>query len=247
PRSGQSAVTLSGDKKILIAGGVDNNHQFMGMALFDPAKIWTDKDDYQPDEPVILSGSGWKSSEGIYLYAVDNETEQWTYEMTVNADANGEFIISPYFIVELRHQGVQFHVTALGAQSTMQAEVYFTDANPQSVSLTPTSVTVNAGSPATYTATVVQSGNTNACTITMSLTYTGTPPVGTTPSFAPNPLTMTGSNVSSTLTITTTNTGPPGGRTQPGTYNFTVTAARGANCQSNGDLTTTGTLIVAGP
>ena len=34
----------------------------------------------------------------------------------------------PYFIVELRHLGVQFHVTALGAQSTMQADVKFTDA-----------------------------------------------------------------------------------------------------------------------
>ena len=42
--------------------------------------------------------------------------------MTVNADANGEFILSPYFIVELRHLGVQFHVTAVG-QSTMQADV----------------------------------------------------------------------------------------------------------------------------
>src|SRR5882762_9795141 len=42
PRSGQSVVTLPGDKQILISGGVDNNNQFMGMALFDPARIWTD-------------------------------------------------------------------------------------------------------------------------------------------------------------------------------------------------------------
>src|SRR5439155_9476646 len=91
PRSVQSAVTLPGDKKILIAGGVDGNNLFLGQALFNPAKIWTDKDDYQPDEPVILSGSGWKSSENIYLYAVDNETEQLTYEMTVLADENRGF------------------------------------------------------------------------------------------------------------------------------------------------------------
>ena len=92
PRSGQSAVKLPGDKKIFIAGGVDGNNQLLGQALFNPAKIWTDKDDYQPDEPVILSGSGWKASENIYLYAVDNETEQWTYEMTTPANANGEFV-----------------------------------------------------------------------------------------------------------------------------------------------------------
>src|SRR5439155_22868126 len=90
-------------------------------------RIWTDKDDYHPDEPVILSGSGWKTNEAIYLYAVDDETQQWTYEMTVNADANGEFVISPYFIVELRHLGVTFTVTALAAQSTMQADVHVTD------------------------------------------------------------------------------------------------------------------------
>ena len=88
---------LPGDKKILITGGVDGNNQFLGQALFNPARIWTDKDDYQPDEPVILSGSGWKANENIYLYAVDNETEQWTYEMTIPADANGEFVLSPIF------------------------------------------------------------------------------------------------------------------------------------------------------
>ena len=128
PRNGQTATELSGDKKILVAGGVSVDNQFVNTALFNPARIWTDRDDYYPDEPVILSGSGWKSSEDIYLYAVDNETQQWTYESTVTADANGEFVVDPYFIVELRHLGVQFHVTALGAQSAMQADVYFTDA-----------------------------------------------------------------------------------------------------------------------
>ena len=82
-RGGQSATELSGDKKILVAGGVDAANLLAGIALFNPAKISTDKDDYYPDEPVILSGSGWKANENIYLYAVDNETEQWTYEMTV--------------------------------------------------------------------------------------------------------------------------------------------------------------------
>src|SRR5438093_12563712 len=141
--------------------------------------------------------------------------------MTINADSNGEFVISPYFIVELRHLGVQFHVTALGAQSTMQADVYFTDSQPGAVTLSPSSVSVSPGSTATYTATLTQSGNTNACTLTLSLTYTGTPPAGTTPTFVPNPVIMTNANVNSTLNITTTNTGPIGGRTQPGTYNFT--------------------------
>src|SRR5262249_5555784 len=110
PRTGQSAATLPGDKKILITGGVDRSQQLLGQALFNPAKIWSDRDDYQPDDPVILSGSGWKANEAIYLYAVDNETEAWTYETTINAAANGGFSVSPLFIVQLRHLGVQFHV-----------------------------------------------------------------------------------------------------------------------------------------
>jgi hypothetical protein len=134
--NGQSTTQLSGDKKILVVGGVlDANNLFMPPALFNPARIWTDKDDYQPDEPVILSGSGWKANEAIYLYAVDDETQQWTYEMTVNADSNGGFVISPYFIVELRHLGATFTVTAVASQSTMQADVHFIDSisAPQSI------------------------------------------------------------------------------------------------------------------
>src|SRR5213082_906969 len=121
------APELPGDKKILISGGADTNNLFMGMALFNPARIWTDRDDYYPDEPVILSGSGWIANEAIYLYAVDNETQRWEYGTTITADASGAFAVDPYFIVELRHLGVQFHVTAVGAQSAMQADVYFTD------------------------------------------------------------------------------------------------------------------------
>src|SRR5947207_2018845 len=108
-RSGQTATELSGDKKILVAGGENAQHQpSLQIAIFNPAKIWTDKDDYMPDEPVLLFGSGWKPNEDVYLYAVDSETEQWTYESTVNVDASGDFAIQPFFIVQLRHLGTQF-------------------------------------------------------------------------------------------------------------------------------------------
>src|SRR5438552_5860684 len=131
-RSGQTATELSGDKKILVAGGENAQHQpVLHIAAFNPARIWTDKDDYQPTDPVILSGSGWKANENIYLFAVDSETDQWTYESTIAADANGQFTVSPYFIVQLRHLGVTFDATAMGAVSTMVAKVTFTDANRQ--------------------------------------------------------------------------------------------------------------------
>ena len=55
-RSGQTATELSGDKKILVAGGENAQHQpILQIATFNPARIWTDKDDYQPDDPVFLS------------------------------------------------------------------------------------------------------------------------------------------------------------------------------------------------
>src|SRR5207237_10375397 len=84
-RSGQTATELSGDKKILVAGGENAQHQPVPeIAAFNPARIWTDKDDYQPDENVVLTGSGWKPNENVYLFAVDSQTDQWTYGSTVN-------------------------------------------------------------------------------------------------------------------------------------------------------------------
>src|SRR5437764_10009520 len=128
-RSGQTATELSGDKKILVAGGEDAQHQpTLQIATFNPARIWTDKDDYLPDDPVFLFGSGWKASEDVYLYAVDSETEQWTYGSTATANAQGSFAVEPLFIVQMRHLGTLFNVSAVGAQSNLQAEVEFTDA-----------------------------------------------------------------------------------------------------------------------
>src|SRR5881394_1154624 len=136
-RSGQTATELSGDKKILVAGGVNAQHLSVNPALFNAARIWTDKDDYLPGDNVILSGSGWKPNENVYLYAVDDTTDAWTYGSTVTADANGGFVVDPYFVVQLVQQGAHFSVSAVGAQSAMQADVKFTDANLGTVTVTP--------------------------------------------------------------------------------------------------------------
>jgi hypothetical protein len=246
-RSGQSATQLSGDKKIYVAGGVGAQNLFQGAALFNPARIWTDKDDYFPDDPVILSGSGWKANEAIYLYAVDNETEAWTYESTVAADANGGFVVSPYFIVELRHLGVQFHVTALGAQSTMQADVKFTDANIGTVTVTPspapTSGHVSPGGTASYLVTVNFGGNTTTCNTTLSVTglpagaaanWNGTGLATVTLQGASNNTPKTAN-----LQITTT------GATPLGTHTITVNASTGTGCTGSPG-SGTGTLVVFG-
>src|SRR5262249_4845237 len=46
-RSGQSATELFGDKKILVAGGQNAQHQpTLQIVTYNPVRIWTDKDDY---------------------------------------------------------------------------------------------------------------------------------------------------------------------------------------------------------
>ena len=107
------------------------------IAAFNPARIWTDKDDYLPGDNVVLSGSGWKPNENIYLYAVDDTTEAWTYGSTVAADSSGGFVVNPYFVVQLVQIGANFSVSAVGAQSAMQAEVKFTDANLGTITVAP--------------------------------------------------------------------------------------------------------------
>src|SRR5262249_3809833 len=110
----------------------------------------------------------------IYLFAVDNETQQWTYETTINADGNGEFVVDPYFIVELRHLGVQFHVTAVG-QSTMQADVYFTDAGSLGYSPSTQSLSAIAGGPTvSFTQTITSPNQSNIpFTVTVQLNTQG--------------------------------------------------------------------------
>src|SRR6266446_1832001 len=244
-RSGQTATELSGDKKILVAGGENAQHQpTLQIAAFNPARIWTDKDDYMPDEPVFLFGSGWKPTENVYLYAVDSETEQWTYESTVAADSNGSFALQPYFIVQLRQLGTMFTVDAVGAQSNMQAEVAFTDAiNFQQVSVGSQNGTAVAGvaGSVTYPITGSYSGSGTNNDDPVSLTFVGwnagTPAAVTgsvTSSFSPTSMTV--GSPTSTLTLQTS-----ASTTVAGTFTFTVRATTAGGQQKTG----TGNLTIA--
>src|SRR5438067_3019687 len=240
-RSGQTATELSGDKKILVAGGEDAQHQpTLQIATFNPARIWTDKDDYQPTDPVILSGSGWKANENIYLFAVDSETDQWTYESTISADGNGEFSVDPYFIVQLRQLGTLFHVTAMGAQSNMQAEVEFTDAvnlNSITVGAQTGAAVAAVASSVTYQVTASYSGQgqNNDDPVTLSfLGWTGATPAGVTASFSPT--TVAQGSPNSTLTLQTSSS-----TIVAGTYTFTVRGTTAGGQRKDG----TGTLTIA--
>jgi hypothetical protein len=127
-RSGQTLTELPSDKEILVVGGVDSNTALVGSAaLYNPARIETDKADYHPDEPVIVYGYGWRPGEDVDLYVIDDLG--WMYDSTATADDKGEFVADPYFVVLLQHLDVTFDLTAIGAQSGLRASHTFTDAS----------------------------------------------------------------------------------------------------------------------
>jgi Bacterial Ig-like domain (group 3)/YDG domain/Galactose oxidase, central domain/Kelch motif len=239
-RTGQTATELSADKKILVAGGVNAQSQAVApVAVFNPARIWTDKDDYQPGDVVVLSGSGWKANENIYLFAVDSQTQAWTYGSTIQSDADGAFVVNPYFIVQLVQDGANFSVTAMGAQSAMQAEVKFTDSTFVSLSLSPTTQTTTAGTAATRTYTISAAffNSPGSNTVNFAITWAaGSPPAGVTASPTPAPVTQPGGSGTQTSSLTLNTSA----NTPAGSYGFTVTGTPTSG-QTRSD---NGTLIV---
>src|SRR5439155_18054414 len=127
-------------------------------ALFNPARLDTDKDDYAPDEDVVVNGRGWKPGEEVDLYVVDDLG--WIYDSTVTADEDGKFSANPYFVVQMRHLGVTFDLVATGADSGLEATVKFTDTISVTIGATDASAAESGPTPTdTGTFTVSRSGN----------------------------------------------------------------------------------------
>jgi hypothetical protein len=246
-RGNTTASPMRQDGIFLAAGGSDaSGNPLASTELYGFSTVKTDQSDYAPGSIVTITGSGWQPGETVTLTLVESPLIDTHPPMTTVADANGN-IFNNQFSPDVHDLNIRFSLTAVGSQSGLQAQNMFSDSQPGSVTLNPASATVVAGSSAVYSTSVVMGGNGTNCTVTLSVSPS---PVttGASPSFSggANPFT-TNADFSRSLTITTTNTGTPGGRTQPGTYPFTVSASKGANCQGNGSVTTSGTLIVAGP
>jgi hypothetical protein len=238
PRPGFVGSATSQDGVFLAAGGTGLSN----TELYGSATVKTDAADYPPGSTVTITGSGWQPGETVTLTLVESPLIDTHGPYTTVADAFGN-ISDSSFVTDAYDENIRFYLTASGSQS--QAQNTFTDSKPNTASLSPSSFTVLPGNTATYTVTVNFNGNNDSCTSPLSLAFTSPAPVGTTNGFSPNPLISTGGDASSTLTITTRNTGPASGRTQPGTYPFTVTAGNGAGCQA-GTASANGTLAVAG-
>jgi hypothetical protein len=229
---------LSQDGLLVMAGGSSAGAAVSSAELYGFATVKTDKDDYTPGSAVAITGSGWQPGETVTLTLVESPLVDTHPVMTAVADGQGR-ITNSDFIPDEHDLDIRFYLTAVGNQSGYQAQNTFTDANPMSLSVTPSPVTVTPGGTANYTVSVIFGGNNNACTVTFSTTGL---PVGAVAT--PNPGSVTNTTTSSPLQITTTASG--GSATPPGTYAITVTGIRGGTCQGNGNVVGNATLIVAG-
>ncbi len=234
--AGLTIRTGPNDGLMLLTGGsaaASGSAPFTSSELFGFATVTTDRADYAPGTTVTISGAGWVPGETVTLTMVESPLLDSHPLQPVVADGSGH-IVSTEFVPDANDVGVRFFLTATGTQS--QAQTSFTDAKPNTVLLTPGSITVAPGGGAAYVVTVGFNGNGVSCTADLSVTTAL--PTGATASFSPSSVTSTGPNQTSTLTITTT------GATPVGSTNFTVQAAGRPGCQSPGTATGTGTLVV---
>lgn len=124
-QSGQA--DLYSYNRVLVVGGINNAGEVQDSAVFNPARLATDKDDYVPGEVVWLVGAGWKTNELVDVWVVDDRG--WEYKTTVTADDTGKFpTAEPLFNVIDEHLGVAFDLTAIGRDSGFVSTVRFTDA-----------------------------------------------------------------------------------------------------------------------
>src|SRR6266498_3228580 len=248
-RTAGSGSALQQDGLLLVAGGNDTSGNALATAeLYAFPVVKTDASDYAPGTTVTVTGSGFKPGETVNITLVESPLIDAPPAMSAVADGNGNFV-NTQFSPDVYDLNVRFYLTAVGSQSGLVAENTFTDSQPTLVTLNPMTVTVLAGGSAVYTTDVSMGGNSSTCTVTLGVSPNPVTP-GAAPAFSggPNPFNATSVNFSRAMTITTTSTGPVGGRTQPGTYQFTVTANEAGNCQGNttNPPTAVGTLVVAG-
>ena len=133
-RTGQSITELAGSNRALVTGGVDSSGAFLNSAATlntSAATITSDKLDYAPGTPVLVSGTGWQPNEAVTIMFHEDPhvaTEN-PHAFTVQADANGDFVCQEYAPEELDN-GITFILAAKGGSSGWTAQTAFTDSDP---------------------------------------------------------------------------------------------------------------------
>ena len=135
------------------------------------AKISTDKLDYSPGTPVVITGSGWTPGEAVTITLHEDPLLEQDSSWVAVADGFGNFSNS-VFAPDVNDVGTRFVLTADGGTSGMRAQATFTD-GAQTMKFQ-TSVGFPSGQSVTVTA---MSSGPGACTSGCSTTFTsgGTP------------------------------------------------------------------------
>ncbi|HAF25255.1 MAG TPA: hypothetical protein DCK93_20505, partial [Blastocatellia bacterium] len=131
-RTGQTITELAGSNQALVTGGVDNTGAFLSSAsvlISSAATVTSDKLDYAPGTPVLVSGTGWQPNESVTvtLHEDPHITTENPHTFTVQADGNGNFTFQEY-APEDADVGVSYIVAAVGQSSNLTAQTSFHDA-----------------------------------------------------------------------------------------------------------------------
>jgi hypothetical protein len=166
---------------------------FATTTTVDGFSISTDKDDYQPGDTVVITGSGWWAGETVSLLIEEEPAADGPHLLSAVADADGEFENRDLLITE-QHLDVSFTLTATGQSSGGTVQTTFTDHGPSPVVATNYAISANAShlisvsvnlngaaSPSpTFTAAVARVANQTAGgTVDVNLTSPGSPGNGT--------------------------------------------------------------------
>src|SRR5215510_14761719 len=136
-RAGHAITELPGCTQALISGGIDSSGAILNTAAVvnsSLATITTDKLDYSPWLPVIVSAIGWEPFELVNIVFHEDphvDTEN-PHTFVAQADANGSFINQQY-APEESDKGVSYILAAEGQASLRTAQTTFTDASPGSL------------------------------------------------------------------------------------------------------------------
>src|SRR5918995_798830 len=87
--------------------------------------IQSDLPDYAPGDTVTLTGSNWQPGESVHINVNDDQTQTWSRDVDVTADASGN--ITDQFQLPTTFAAL-YNVTATGAHSGV-ATANFTDGN----------------------------------------------------------------------------------------------------------------------
>lgn len=123
-------IFLAGCGGGLITPTTDEAIIKVDILAVDKSPVDTDLPDYSPGDYVLVTGSGWIPGETVkldFLETLSDLISQQTITYYTVVDSEGNISDSQY-LIELRHLGATFILTATGQTSGLVATTTFTDA-----------------------------------------------------------------------------------------------------------------------